>query len=387
MELPNVKVGLLFSLSGPYSSVSRAMAAGAGLAADEINSSGAYGFTIEMEHIDPKGELPQYMAATRHFLGEAGLKHVVGCYTSSSRKEIIPLFEKHDALLWYPSHYEGFETSENVVYSGAAPNQHIIPLAKYLLGQSRKRGWFIGSNYIWAWENNRIMREALSSSTGGEVVGERYFPVGDTDVDDVVRQIIADRPDFIFATLIGDSLYAFLEKLRLEAAGAGVDQPAEMPVVSCSLSEAELPFIPEANDGHIVSSVYFSTIETAENNSFTRAWSGRFAEMGEASCDTEATYFTIYLLAEAIRKAGTDAFEAVREAVRGLEFAAPQGRIRIDPDNLHCRMRPRIGRSRRDGTFEIVYASPVPVNPDPYLTWTSEEEFSAHITAGLKVIK
>ena len=108
-----------------------------------------------------------------------GLVHVVGCYTSSSRKEVLPLFEKHDGLLWYPSHYEGFESSDNVVYTGAAPNQHIVPLAEHLLRHYGTSAYCLGSNYIWAWENNKIMREAVQSA-GGTVLAERYVPVGET---------------------------------------------------------------------------------------------------------------------------------------------------------------------------------------------------------------
>ena len=100
-------------------------------------------------------------------LAEQGLVHVVGCYTSSSRKEVLPLFEKHDGLLWYPSHYEGFESSDNVVYTGAAPNQHIVPLAEHLLRHYGTSAYCLGSNYIWAWENNKIMREAV-------LVGRRH---------------------------------------------------------------------------------------------------------------------------------------------------------------------------------------------------------------------
>lgn len=387
MQPATIRIGLLFSQSGSYAALGRAMSAGASLAADQINASGLNGVTIELLRVDPAGQLDRYVEGARSLLGEAGLKHVVGCYTSSSRKEVLPFFEKHDALLWYPSHYEGFETSDNVVYTGASPNQHIVPLARHLLGQSRHRGWFVGSNYIWAWENNRIMREALSVVPDGEVVGERYIPVGETDVGDLVRQIVQDRPDFVFATLIGSSLYAFLERLREASHSLGLDQASDMPVVTCSLSEAELPLIEKARSGHITSSVYFSAIDTSENHAFTREWNARFGDLGHASADAEATFCAVHLLARAVKEAGTDELEAVREAVRGMRFAAPQGEITIEPDNLHACMRPRIGRSRQDGTFDVLYESPRAIRPDPYLTWTSEAEFADHGPANLKVVK
>ena len=123
--------------------------------------------------------------------------HVVGCYTSSSRKEVLPYFEKYDGLLWYPSHYEGFESSEHVIYTGAAPNQHIVPLAESLLKNCGTRAYCIGSNYIWAWKNNKIMREAVFSA-GGVVLAERYFPVGELDFDAVIEQIIELTAAFRF---------------------------------------------------------------------------------------------------------------------------------------------------------------------------------------------
>ena len=125
-------------------------------------------------------------------LVEQGLVHVVGCYTSSSRKEVLPLFEKHDGLLWYPSHYEGFESSDNVVYTVRHPNQHIVPLAEHLLRHYGTSAYCLGSNYIWAWENNKIMREAVLAA-GGTVLAERYVPVGELDLDGIVRQILDCR--------------------------------------------------------------------------------------------------------------------------------------------------------------------------------------------------
>lgn len=351
------------------------MHAGARLAIDEINATPDASVTINPVSIDPAGQLTGYIDGARTLLQDHGLSHVIGCYTSSSRKEVLPLFEKFDALLWYPSHYEGFETSENIVYSGAAPSQHIVPLTRHLLRNFGSRGWMVGSNYIWAWENNRILREAINAA-GGSVVGERYFPVGETDLADVVRQIVADRPDFVFTTLIGQSGFVFLNMLCAAAKAAGIDLPREMPAASCSLSEAELPLLGESAAGHLSSSVYFSTIASPENRQFSQLWAARFAHLGQPSADAESAYVAVHLLARAAARAGSGDFEAVREAVRGLTFEAPQGRVTVDADNLHCWMRPRIGRSRSDGTFDILMEHPIAVRPDPYLIWASETEDS-----------
>ena len=193
---------------------------GALLAVEEVNANPAFSFVLETIETDPGGNAAQYAQAAQQMLTHDGLIHVVGCYTSSSRKEVLPFFEKHDGLLWYPSHYEGFESSEHVVYTGAAPNQHIVPLAEHILRTYGKRAYCIGSNYIWAWENNKIMREAVLAG-GGLVLAERYFRVGEIDFAAVIEQILDHRPSFIFNTLIGVSAYEFFRAFRRAASGAG----------------------------------------------------------------------------------------------------------------------------------------------------------------------
>jgi ABC-type branched-subunit amino acid transport system substrate-binding protein len=194
-----IKIGILFSTSGSYAAVGMSMCAGAQLAISEINADPNSPVQLTPIVVDPGGVASTYVKAARTLLSEQSITHIFGCYTSSSRKEVLPLFEKHDGLLWYPSHYEGFETSDNVIYTGAAPNQHILPLARHLFAHHGNRGWFVGSNYVWAWENNRILREAITE-VGGTVIGERYFPVGEIDLNALAQQIVHDRPDFIFNT-------------------------------------------------------------------------------------------------------------------------------------------------------------------------------------------
>lgn len=382
-----LKIGIMFSSTGSYAAVGAAMRAGADLAIAELNARENCPLRLETVTVDPQGNTLSYADVARRLVSEERLSHVIGCYTSSSRKEVLPVFEKHDALLWYPSHYEGFESSENVIYTGAAPNQHIIPLAAYLLQHHGARGWFVGSNYVWAWENNRILRETLTAA-GGEVLGERYFPVGDTEFVDLARQIVRARPDFVFNTLIGESGYQFTRLLRAEAERAGIDQPRDMPIASCSLSEVELPHLAEAMAGHLSSSVYFSTIETARNARFSAMWHERHGHLGQPCADAEATYNAVQLLAHAVERAGEAGLCAVRQAVRGLSLDAPQGLVTVDPDNLHCAMRPRIGRSRADGTFELLFEAERPVAPDPYLVWTNAGTVSARLAArGLRVVQ
>ena len=202
----SIPIGLLFSTTGPYDVVGRAMLNGAMVAVEEVNRSST--IRLQVTHADPGGDLARYEPLCREIL-DTGIRHVVGCYTSSSRKELIPLVEKRDALLWYPSHYEGFESAPNVVYTGAAPNQHIVPLIGHILQQQGRRVFCIGSNYIWAWENNRILREVLVPR-GGTIVGERYLPVGDDGFAQAIEAILDASADFVFSTLIGTLRVPFL---------------------------------------------------------------------------------------------------------------------------------------------------------------------------------
>ncbi|WP_457106243.1 transporter substrate-binding domain-containing protein [Methylobacterium sp. P5_C11] len=358
------RIGILFSADGPYGLLGRAMLNGATLAVEEVNAQGDV--VLEPVFVDPQGVLAGYVAGAERLLG-AGIRHVVGCYTSSSRKEIIPIFEKREALLWYPSHYEGFETSANVIYTGAAPNQHIVPLVQHLLAQGGRTAFCVGANYIWAWENNRILRETLAIA-GGRVAGERYFAVGETAFNQVIEAILAARPDFVFNTLIGTSAYRFFRDFRSACRTRGIDQPRTMPVASCSLAEPELEALgPEAVEGHLSSSVYFTSIDTPRNRAFTAAYAARFPEGPTASADTESSYLAVHLLARALARAGTEDATAVRRAACAGDFEAPQGRVRLDETTLHACLTPRIGLSTAAARFTIVAQAAEPVAPDPYL--------------------
>ena len=378
-----IPLGLMFSQEGPYAAVGKTMFQGAQLAVRQIADDPELEFVFDVYTAEPRGRNEGYVAAAQALLAKPGLAHVVGCYTSSSRKEVLPVFEKLDAVLWYPSHYEGFETSENIVYTGAAPNQHVVPLTHYILSEGGRRAFMVGSNYIWAWENNRIMREILGRN-GGQVLGERYLPIDEVDMAEIVDLILRHRPDFIFSTLIGESAYSFFRCLRRKCLEAGVDQPRDLPVLSCSLAEFELPLMGEACDGHVSSSVYFSSIQTEANARFLTAWAAMYPGAGQTSADAEASYIAVHMLARAIRLAGSAEPEAVLQALGEVAFDAPQGLVRIDPENRHSFLWPRIGRSRADGTFEILHNSNRLVQPDPYLVW---EPLALMPVAGEKMLR
>lgn len=385
MASKGISIGVVFSVDGPYSVVSRSMLNGALLAIDEINAVRPATIRLEPVVVNPAGDLTRYSSLCTGLLSQ-GVRHVVGCYTSSSRKEVIPLFEKADALLWYPSHYEGFECSENVIYTGAVTNQHILPLADYVLERCGNSAFCVGSNYIWAWENNRVLRERLALS-GGKVLAERYFAIGETDFGQVIAAILQTRPAFVFNTLIGVSSYCFLRDLRAACETYGIDQPSTIPVASCTLSEPELEAIgAHAADGHITASVYFSSIADAANTRFVGAYAAHFPGGPVVCADAEAAYIAVRLLALALaRTEGRTDVAEVKHAVKQVVVDAPQGAVRVDPETLHAYLTPRIGRSTSGMRFEILAQAPGPVRPDPYLIWNSPRFWTAVSPPALRV--
>lgn len=358
-------VGILISTTGTYGTVGRSILNGVLLACSQINADPKAIVTLEPRHADPGGEISAYSAAARQMIGD-GIRHVVGCYTSSSRKEVIPVFEKHDALLWHPARYEGFESSSNVIYTGAAPNHHISPLMDYLLDTYGKKAFCVGSNYIWGWESNRVLRECISQRDG-KVVAERYVPVGETDLAQIVDMIFEEKPDFIFNALIGSSSYAFYEQFRRACREHGIDQPKRYPIACCNLTEPDLTEIAEdCREGHLSSSVYFATLPSPENRRFVSAYEAEFPDGPPPSADVEAAYISTLFLAKALEKVGGDAL-AARGVVAGQKMLAPQGVVTIDPETHHTFLTPRIGRSNRGSQFDVLVEAAGPVRPDPYL--------------------
>lgn len=373
-----VPIGLVFSLTGSYSIIGQELYNGSMLAVEEVNAAD-YDFELAPIPKNPGGNLSEYRNVCEILLKQEDVIHIVGCYTSSSRKEVIPIFEKYDGLLWYPSHYEGFESCNNVIYTGASPNQHIVPLAAYMLPAYGNQAYCIGSNYIWAWENNRIMREIVTGC-GGTVEFEKYLPVGSLDVDHIVDEIMTVKPSFVFSSLIGTTSYAFMEAFQRARQKIPDLATNRMPICSCTLSEPELNKLKtESMAGHIVSSVYFQTKERPENTQFVREYKKKYGENKVTSADAEAAYNAVRLLALAIHKADSQEMDDVKYALYSINIGAPQGSIKVDPDNNHCYLTPALGVSNTSGQFDILWSSNDPVKPDPYLVNFNVQKFKAEV--------
>jgi urea transport system substrate-binding protein len=284
MKKPSVPLGLVFSQSGPYAMMAGEMLKSALMAIDEINRSAEFDFTFAPHLRDPRGVVAAYHTACADLIREEQVDHIVGCYTSASRKQVIPIVERTERLLWHPARYEGFESSDNVVYVGAAPNHNVVPLVRHMLDHIASDVFCIGSNYVWTWETNRVIREIVSSA-GGRILAERLLELGETAVDHIVREVIDRRPPAVFNTLVGESSYVFVRALHEATTRAGL----AIPMLSCSLCEPELKLIgSEASVGCITSSAYFESIERPENRAFVARWKARHGADSNPSVDWPA---------------------------------------------------------------------------------------------------
>lgn len=365
-----VPVGLLFSLTGTYGVMGHEMFNGALLGIERINADPDLDFALRPVVIDPGGAIAQYGEGCEALLGQHGVRHIIGCYTSASRKRVLPLIEGSGALLWHAARYEGFESSENVVYLGASPNQHVVPLALHVLSNLRPHVYCVGSNYVWTWEINRVMEEILTAG-GGRVVAKRLIPLGEPAIEHLVEDIAAQAPGAVLNTLVGESAYRFYTAWhRMTAARPDL---ARIPMLSLSLSEAELQFSGGHRGGHLVSAVYFQSIDRPENAAFLARYRARFNGFGTPCMDSEAAYNCATMLGRAIAAAGSAEVAKVRAALYEDRFEAPQGPIWVDPENNHANLTPRLGRSNAEGQFDILWQAARPLRPDPYLTWLDLE--------------
>lgn len=375
-----VRIGVLASTTGPYAAVGITTWYGVMLAIEELRTQ-QVGLEFEVVCCDPQGNNELYFQQTREML-QSGIRHIIGCYTSTSRKVILPLFEKYEALLWYPAHYEGFESTDHAIYTGTAPNHHIYPMIDFMTNKFGHSAYCIGSDYIWAWESNRVFKDEFTR-LGGAVVGERYQSVGATEMKAVIDEIFELDPKFVLNTLIGKSSYYFFRAFRAACLAKGIEQTRQYPIASCNLSEADLAGIgPDAMDGHYSSSVYFSSVESPENARFVAAYRHRFPQAPLPTVEAEAAYIAMHLLAGALEHSDAQDIQAVRDVACSLRFQAPQGLVYLDPVNFHSYLTPRIGLSKSNGEFHIVAQAAAPVQPDPYLVNSSAEMMVAGYDTG-----
>ena len=363
MTKPSIPVGIICSQHGPYQAMGREILKSAMMAVDEINNQDEFDFAISAHVRDPRGIISEYHTVCDDLIRNVGVEHIIGCYTSASRKQVLPIVERTDRLLWYPARYEGFECSDNVIYVGASPNHNVLPLVRYVLDNLSREIFCVGSNYVWTWETNRVTRE-LVTAAGGRILAERLLELGESAVTHIVDEIVRRRPPVVFNTLVGSSSYDFIRAFHAATTAANLN----IPMLSCSLCEPELKIAGPASAGCITSSAYFESICLPENKAFVARWKARHGTDSHVSVDGQSTYVCVMLLARAIRRAGSADVAAVRRAAANHRYDSPQGPIWVDPDNNHCFLTPRLARSAPGCQFRVFWEADAPERPDPYLS-------------------
>ena len=358
------RFGVLFSQSGVTAAVETTQLNATTLAVETINAVGGIrGRPVELVHYDPASDPKQFGVLAERLLNKDRVRLIFGCYMSSARKAVLPVVEAYRGLLLYPTLYEGFEYSPNCIYTGSAPNQNSLPLARFLFRHYGKRVFLIGSNYVYPYESNRIMAD-LAGQAGGKLVDEMYVPIdaGLKEFSKAIREIGRTKPDVIFSTVVGRSTSVFYEAYHK----AGFD-PARMPIASLTTSEAEVAeMTPEAAAGHITAAPFFSTLATPAAERFVAEFRQRFGSEASVTAGAEAAHFQVMLIAKAIERAATDDPVQVCAALGGLEYDAPQGRVRVDTNTNHTFLWPRVAKLDANGQFQVVWDPGLRVEPDPY---------------------
>lgn len=374
-----IALGMLFSETGVTSVIERSERMGTMLAVEEINEAGGVGGQpLRLVARDPQSRPALFRRMAEELITEHGVRVISGCYMSSTRKALIPVVERWNALLLYPTLYEGFEFSPNVIYTGAAPNQNSVHLSEYMLREHGSRVFLVGSDYIYPYESNRIMSD-LVLERGGEKVAEQYLAL-DARAEEyaaVARRVRALQPDFVFSTVVGDGTGLLHRALRAE----GVD-PYRIPVASLTTCEAEVQQMgAHLAEGSITCAAYFQSLDSARNAAFVARCRERFGPDTVTNMCLEAAYFQVHLLADAMRRVGSGDTAALLRALPGAEFEAPQGRVRIDEHNHHTYLHSRIGQVNARGQFDILEEASTWVRPDPYLVSHSLRDWSVRTVA------
>lgn len=369
------RVGVLFSQTGVTSATEQTQLNATLLAIDEINASGGVlDRLIEPIIYDPASDPKLSRTLAERLFQVDRIRLLFGCYMTSTRKAVLPVVESHRGLLFYPTFYEGFEYSRHCIYSGAAPNQNSLQLAKYLLSTYGNRFLLVGSNYVYPYESNRLMTDFVMQDRG-KILDEIYVPLdaGSKDFDKVIHRIKKTSPDVIFSTIVGRSTALFYEAYR----AAGFD-PGTMPIASLTTSEADVAAMqPEVAEGHITAAPFFATLSTASARRFVGSFREKYGPDAPVTAAAEAAYFQVHLAIRAMARCGSDDPERVLLELRDAEFDAPQGRVRIDPENNHAYLWPRIARLDQHGRFQTVWNPGVRIKPDPYCVVQSLDDWSA----------
>ncbi|MBP8860378.1 MAG: urea ABC transporter substrate-binding protein [Ottowia sp.] len=359
-----VVVGQLHSSTGTMAISETGSIQAEQLAIDQINAAGGIlGRKIRVIKEDGASDWPTFAEKSRKLLINDRVAAVFGCWTSASRKAVLPIFEKENGLLYYPTFYEGLEQSKNVIYTGQEATQQIL----WGLDWAKKeknvgKVFLVGSDYIWPRTAMKIARKHIENIQKGKVVGEEYYPLGNTNFNSLINKIKVAKPDLIFAAVVGGSNVAFYKQLK--AAGITGDKQF---LLTLSVTEDEMLGIGGENFAGFYSSMkYFQSLDNPNNKKFVEAFKAKYGPKSVIGDVTQAGYLGPWLWKMAVEKAGSFDVAKVTAASPGIELkTAPEGYVKIDA-NHHLWSKARIGQGQPDGTFKVVAESADLIKPDPF---------------------
>jgi urea transport system substrate-binding protein len=390
-----IKVGVLHSLSGTMAISESVLKDTVLMTIDEINAKGGVmGKMLEPVVVDPASNWPLFAEKAKQLIDQDKVAVVFGCWTSVSRKSVLPVFEEKNSLLFYPVQYEGEELSKNVFYTGAAPNQQAIPAVEYLMskdGGSAKRFVLLGTDYVYPRTTNKILRAFLKAKGIPESdIMEEYTPFGHSDYQTIIAKIkkfaSEGKKTAVVSTINGDSNVPFYKELG----NAGL-KASDVPVVAFSVGEEELRGVDtKPLVGHLAAWNYFMSIKNPTNDAFKAKWAAYAKAKGVAghkdkpltNDPMEATYIGIHMWAQAVAKAGATDTDKVIAAMAGQTFPAPGGFMStMDKENHHLHKPVFIGEVKADGQFSVVWKTKGPVVADPWSDYIAENKGKKNVPA------
>lgn len=357
-----IKVGVLFSLSGDLSIAETSMHNATMLGISELNAKGGVGGRqIQPIVEDYASDFGIVVQKARKLVDEDKVSAVIGCYSSASRKAVLPVFEQGNNVLLYPTFYEGLECSTNVIYTSLVANQHLTDMTHWMVQNHGKRIYMVGSNYVGPQTYNAIVAK-LAQQQGATVIADRFFPLPQTDFGSALSAIRAANPDVIWNTIVGAGIPAFLKQYR--AAGF---TPEKTPIVSGICTEQELAAVGgAAAKGHYFPSSYFETMNTPSNQSFITRYQTRYGGKQPTNMPMQASYNSVFLLAAAIEKAGDATPASILKAFPGVSSKPPglEGTVTVR-SNHHTTHQVFLGRADDKALYDLIVKFPER-EPEPF---------------------
>ncbi len=360
-----VTVGILHSITGTMAISETGSVEAEKLAIEQINASGGVlGRQIKIIQEDGASDWPNFAEKAKKLLASDHCAAVFGCWTSASRKAVLPVFEQYNGMLYYPTFYEGLEQSKNVIYTGQEATQQILAGLDWANStKNAKTFYLIGSDYIWPRTSNKIARKHIEGHlTGSKVVGEDYFPLGHTQFNSVINKIKLSKPDVIFASVVGGSNVAFYKQMK----ASGLDL-SKQNLLTISVTEDEIEGIGGENiAGAFACMKYFESLDNANNKAFVTAFQKDYGPKSVIGDVTQAAYLGPWLWKLTVEKAGSFDVDKIAAASGGVEFkGAPEGYVRIH-ENHHLWSKTRVGRAKADGQYEVVFETTDLIEPNPF---------------------